>query len=176
MMLYVDYHIWDSFQVDSLVKGLWIPRLPRFSILSPTLNSHNFFENYQFPKFLDVLKSYGPESFISGKKVIAEHDWSITRHTSFGRISQKLRFGGLHHPIDGLITSYWCNYIKLAEIGNRADRDREAWQTTHRQTDRHTDEQTSNSGDPLHKRPKGQKCNGCSLLEGVVGEHPLHLI
>ena len=27
MMLYVDYHIWDSFQVDSLVKGLWIPRL-----------------------------------------------------------------------------------------------------------------------------------------------------
>ena len=56
--------------------------------------------------------------------------------------------------VDGLpqITSYWCNYIKLAEIGNRADpaigkRD------GHTRTDRRTDEQTSNSGDPLHKRP-----------------------
>ena len=28
MMLHVDCHIWDSFQIDSLVKGLWIPRLP----------------------------------------------------------------------------------------------------------------------------------------------------
>ena len=77
----------------------------RFSILSPTLNSHNFFENYLFAKILGVLKSYGPESFISGKKVITEQDWSITRHISFGRISQKLRFGGLHHPTNNGHTS-----------------------------------------------------------------------
>ena len=77
------------------------------------------------------------------------------------------------------ITQYWCNYIKLAEIGNRTvtmstfswvllenAKDssfyspkagpigkRDTQTRTDGHTDRRTDEQTSNSGDPLHKRP-----------------------
>ena len=65
--------------------------------------------------------------------------------------------------VDGLpqITSYWCNYIKLAEIGNRADpaigkRDGH----TDTQTDRRTDTRTNKHqilGTLYTKGPKGQK-------------------
>ena len=40
------------------------------SDFSSTLSSRNFFKNYPFRKILDVLESYGSESFISGETVV----------------------------------------------------------------------------------------------------------
>ena len=82
--------------------------------------------------------------------------------------------------VDGLpqITSYWCNYIKLAEIGNRADpaigkRDRHTDGRTDGHTDGRTDTRTNKHqilGTLYTKGPKGQLSFQIKILQ--VPTHP----
>ena len=74
MMLYVDYHIWDSFQVDSLVKGLWIPRLPLdFRFCHQLWTAITFSKIISFQKFwvfwkaTDLNRSFLPKTSLRDK-------------------------------------------------------------------------------------------------------------